>query len=414
MDQFLSYKEAKTTVDRCTQVLAAKTVPLSEASGHVLGFDVQSNENVPSFDNSAMDGFAVRATDTESATKEFPVELRVIGKLHAGDWPPQKIGAGESIQIMTGAPMPEGSDAVVMVEKSELANGTVRIFEKVSPGEHRRPAGDDIQKGECVFSAGRVLDPYDIGVLASMGHATVPVIPLPSVALVATGDELVELDQPLSPGKIRASSRYALAAHLRQLGCPVLDLGLVRDDPRAVEAALRKAFTCDAVLTTGGVSMGEHDFVRTSLEEIGVDLKFWKVKQKPGKPLVFGTSGHRLFFGLPGNPVSTLLCYKLYAEPALRKMAGHTLLDLPQLRAVLKDSLRKKTSLTQFFRGRVYVEDNRIAVTVSPNQSSGVLSSLAFSNALIVAEEGISELSAGTEVTVLLIRPMDTIDYSKP
>ena len=310
--------------------------------------------------------------------------------------------------------MPEGSDAVVMVEKSELADGTVRIFEKVSPGEHRRPAGDDIQKGECVFSAGRVLDPYDIGVLASMGHATVPVIPLPSVALVATGDELVELDQPLSPGKIRASSRYALAAHLRQLGCPVLDLGLVRDDPRAVEAALRKAFTCDAVLTTGGVSMGEHDFVRTSLEEIGVDLKFWKVKQKPGKPLVFGTSGHRLFFGLPGNPVSTLLCYKLYAEPALRKMAGHTLLDLPQLRAVLKDSLRKKTSLTQFFRGRVYVEDNRIAVTVSPNQSSGVLSSLAFSNALIVAEEGISELSAGTEVTVLLIRPMDTIDYSKP
>lgn len=386
-------------------VLTPRRIPIDESVGFVLDENIVSNENVPSFDNSAMDGYAVRADDLHNATPETPVFLDIVDIIRAGSVSTKKLKAGQAMQIMTGAPMPDGADAVVMVEQTEKADGNkVKILSVVHKGEHCRPAGNDIQTGQTVFQRGRWVTPYDIGVLASIGKPKVNIIPKPKIAILSTGDELIGITDPMSPGKIRSSNNFALRALAKKFGSEVIDLGIAKDTPGDTQEKLEQAFTADIILTSGGVSMGEFDYVRAALERIGVDIKFWKVKQKPGKPLVFGVQKNKLYFGLPGNPVSSLVCFQLFVIPAMKKMSGFSDTSLCRIEARAAEFIPKKAGLRYFLRGIIKKKNGLWYVSTTGDQGSSVMSSLSFANCLIDIPEEKGNIASGDIVTII---PLD-------
>jgi molybdopterin molybdotransferase len=402
-NMMLSVDEALEVVLNATPVLSPARRRTVDAVGLTLDEDIISGEAVPSFDNSAVDGYAVRSVDLKNASKDSPVIFNVIDRVHAGTLSQKKLEDGEAIQIMTGAPIPDGADAVVMVELTEKIGGdTVKIFSPVRTRESIRFAGDDIQKDQTVLQKGHILRPYDLGLLASIGISDVRVIPKPKVAILSTGDELLEIHEPLTAGKIRSSNNLTLHALVRQLGAEPLDLGIARDTMEDTETKLRAAFSADIVLTSGGVSMGERDFVRSVLEKLGVEIKFWKVRQRPGKPLVFGVKNRQLFFGLPGNPVSAGVCFELYAAPAIAKMCGQPPEPI-RVQAILEHSVAKKAGLRHFLRGRLKRTAQGYSVQTTGNQSSGILSSLAYANVLIDLPEEKENVSAGDPVQVIVL-----------
>ena len=389
--------------------LPARRVPVAEADGCVVASPVVAAEAVPPFANSAVDGFAVRAADVASV----PVELPVVATLPAGGDPAGiAVGAGDAVRIMTGAPMPEGADAIVMVEDTAIVDGgSVRIGASVKQGQHVRPAGDDLRAGDVVLEPGTVLTAAHIGVLASLGVLEVDVVPRPRVGVLSTGDELVTGPGPLRPGQIRDSNRQALAVLLRASGCEAVDLGLVRDDESAIAAAIGEACdTCDALLTSGGVSMGDFDFVKAVLDRIA-DMRWMQIAIKPAKPFAFGTiaRGERSVpvFGLPGNPVSSLVSFELLARPALRLMQGRGPDDLDRLRvlAVADEGLRRRADgKVLFLRSTVEYRrsDGRFHVMAGGPQGSHQLAAQAASNALAVLPDG-EGIAPGGDVEVLMV-----------
>ncbi|MBL7996608.1 molybdopterin molybdotransferase MoeA [bacterium] len=400
----ISVDHALRIVLETAQVLPVRSVPITECSGLVLGENVISSENIPSFDNSAMDGYAVRFIDVQNASRENPVTLKVVDVLPAGKVSQRHLENDETIQIMTGAPLPSGADAVVMVEQTEKKNDNeVLVFSPVQKNENCRKAGDDIKAGLVVFQKGRLIKPYDVGVLASIGKSTLQIIPKPTVAILSTGDELVGMDEILPPGKIRSSNNYALRALIGKMGIAVVDLGIAKDTLKDTEEKLRSAFSADIVLTSGGVSMGEFDYVKQALEKLNVDIKFWKVKQKPGKPLVFGSYQSKLFFGLPGNPVSTIVCFELFVVPAIKKMSNVDHYMPNRVRAISSALIPKKPGLRYFLRGVISKNDREFIVSPMDNQSSGVMSSLSYANCLIDIPEESGNIEAGQVVTAILL-----------
>lgn len=400
----ISVNDALKTILDATDRLPFRVQPIADCAGFILDEDVVSEENVPSFDNSAMDGYAVIASDIHAASREHPVLLNVIDIVQAGKVSKKTLENGQAIQIMTGAPIPKGSDAVVMIEQTEKTqDGKVKVFSPVLKNESLRWAGDDIRKGAIVYKKGRLLKPYDIGFLASIGRPAVRVIPRPRIAILSTGDELIEMDQPLSPGKIRTSNNFTLQSLIRERGVEVIDLGIAQDTLEDTNEKLQKAFSADIILTSGGVSMGEFDFVREALKNIGVDIKFWKVKQKPGKPLVFGTHDTKLFFGLPGNPVSSVVCFELFVIPAMKKMSGMTDLEPCRIRAESEETISKKPGLRYFLRGIVKNENGRFRVSATKNQSSGAMSSFSEANCLIDIPEEKENVLPGETLSVILL-----------
>jgi molybdopterin molybdotransferase len=408
----ISVEQALKIVMEAARPLETVERDTTDASGYVLAENVNSPEAVPSFDNSAVDGYAVKASDTRGASDSSPVMLNVKGVIAAGQVSPIQLHPGDAIRIMTGAPLPVGADAVVKVEQTgRRDDGRIDVCASVDAGENCRRAGDDLRKGQLVFPRGRRLRPYDIGVLASIGKTRVRVVRKPRVALLATGDELLAINEPLSPGKIRSSTSYALKAQLHEWNMETLDLGIARDTPEDTRSKLEEAVAADIALTTGGVSMGEFDYVRTTLESMGIDIKFWKVRQKPGKPLVFGTAKGRLFFGLPGNPASSLVCFEVYVRPAIERMSG---LPNPQpwrLRARLTEAVVKKPGLRAFLRARWFRDGEVLKVTPMQQQSSGTLSPMALSNGLIDLDEESTGAGAGEEVTVLITDRENFVDH---
>ncbi len=399
----LSVDEALQKVLDTARTRLPEIRPIADTVGYVLDEDIVSEENVPPFDNSAMDGYAVISADILGTSRESPRYLKVIDVVRAGKDSGKRLDSGQAVQIMTGAPVPFGADAVVMVEQTEKADdGSVKIFTSVTPHENLRFAGDDIRKGQRVFENGHAIKAYDIGVLASIGRSSIKVVSKPKVAILSTGDELSAVESPLPPGKIRSSNNHTLRALSKPFASEVLDLGIAEDNLDDTEARLREAFSADIVLTSGGVSMGEFDFVRKALENIGIDIHFWKVKQKPGKPLVFGTHHDQLFFGLPGNPVSCAVCFELYVIPAIQKMSGFHRPQQRRLRAVTSETIKKKPGLRFFLRGVLKKEGERYVVRTTGNQSSGVLSSLSNAHGLIDLPEDRGDVMAGEEVDVIL------------
>ena len=394
---------------RCAP-LAPRRVPVAAASGLVLAADVVSTEAVPPFANTAMDGYAVRAADTEGA----PVTLPVVAEVAAGHPADRALAAGEAMRIFTGAPVPDGADAVVMVERTErLDEGrAVRIDVAVPPGNHLRAAGEDLQPGERLFGAGDEVTPARLGVLASLGIDEVVAHPRPRVGVISTGDELVTGSGPLLPGQIRDSNRPTLLALVAQAGLAPVDLGHVPDDEVAITTAIeRGAATCDAVLSSGGVSMGDVDLVRVVLDRIG-DMRWMQVAIRPAKPLAFGLvpgpEGVRVpVFGLPGNPVSSMVSFALFARPGLRRSAGHPdgRLHLPRLPAVADEPLaRRPDGKVHFVRVAVAADagGGPLHVRSSGGQGSHQLGAMARADGLVVLPDG-DGVAAGDPVAVMLL-----------
>lgn len=400
----ISVDEALKIILDATESLPAQSMPITRCSGKILAEDIVAEENVPPFDNSAMDGYAVIASDLMAASRENPVLLEVIDILQAGKTTKKRLKTGHAIQVMTGAPIPTHADAVVMVEQTEKTqDGKIKVFTPVSKHESLRFAGNDIKKGSVIFQRGRLLAPYDSGILASIGRPAVRIIPKPRIAILSTGNELFEIDRPLVSGKIRTSNNYVLQALIGQMGAESIDLGIAKDTQKDTNKKLEKAFSADIIITSGGVSMGEFDFVRDSLKNIGVDIKFWGVKQKPGKPLVFGIHNKKLFFGLPGNPVSSAVCFKLFVVPAIKKMSGMTYLEPCRVKAESEKPIKKKQGLRHFLRGVVRKENDRLIVTSVNNQSSGAMSSFCEANCLIDLSEEKENVLPGEIVSVILL-----------
>jgi molybdopterin molybdotransferase len=383
--------------------VGSEQVPLAAARGRVLATSIQAPRDVPPFRNSAMDGYAVRSADLTSASAGAAVELRVLETIGAGSVATQPVGAGTAIRIMTGAPVPDGADAVVRVEDTAETDGGVEIRVAPQLGANVREAGEDLRSGETVLEPGRLLRPADIGLLASLGLSMLRVARRPRVAIVSTGDELVDIGEPLGPGQIVNSNAYTLAAAVEEAGGEPIHLGIVRDRPELIRAAFADAMSADMALSTGGVSVGSFDYVRTILTDLGYQERFWKVAQKPGKPLTFGLCGRTPVFGLPGNPVSSLVCFYLYALPALRTMMGLERVHMASAAATLVEPLRKAPGLTEFVRCILQGSPEAYEARSTGTQSSGALRSLSLGDALIVGPPEIAQLEAGARVRVVLL-----------
>ena len=401
----IPFAEARDLVVSQCSPRAPVAVALDDALGCVSAAAVTAPEAVPPFANSAMDGYAVRAADVTTAGPDAPQELDVVGTLAAGAGPQVTVGAGQAIRIMTGAPMPGGADAVVMVEHTRGGPGsaTVEILEAVDAGRHVRAAGSDIEPGQEVVADGTLLGPAHLGVLASVGVRRPVVLPRPLLGVLSTGDELVDDDGPLRPGQIRESNRPTLVALARSFGIDAIDLGTVPDDARALRTALASAAsTCDAVATSGGVSMGDFDLVKVVLGEMA-DMTWMQIAIRPAKPFAFGILDGTPVFGLPGNPVSSMVSLALLGVPGLRRLAGRTDLDLPRVTAVAGPGLdRHADGRTDYRRVACTWDAGRLRADPVVGQSSHHLAAAAAANALAELPDG-PGVQEGDDVTVVLL-----------
>ncbi|ENC6419974.1 molybdopterin molybdotransferase MoeA [Aeromonas veronii] len=369
--------------------------PLPEALGRVLASDIASPLAVPPFDNSAMDGYAVRLADLASGTPLIMAGKAFAGQPYQGEWP-----AGHCVRIMTGAPVPAGTDAVVMQEETQADGNRITFLAQPEPGQNIRRAGSDISKGACVLPAGTRLTPREMPLLASLGVATVAVRRPLKVAIFSTGDELKPVGTPLAHGDIYDSNRYGVRAMLARMGCNCLDLGIIPDDPAQLRAAfIRADEEADVLITTGGVSVGEADFTKQLLDELG-EIGFWKLAIKPGKPFAFGRLPRAWFFGLPGNPVSAMVTFDQLVQPALAKLAGQHFERPLQLQAIAAEPLKKSPGRLDFQRGIMSQGPNGLEVRSTGSQDSAVFSSLSRANCYIVLERERGRVAVGETVTV--------------
>jgi molybdopterin molybdotransferase len=411
----ISVEEALAKIINTVQTLGNETSPLLDCLGQVLAEDVYSPFDVPPHDNSAMDGYAVQAEDIEGASLNNPKVLAIIGEVAAGDVPRVKVQPGTAVRIMTGAFVPDGADAVVPFEdtdEAERKQGTISKSEigirtSLGVGCNIRQKGEDIAKGGLILRKGRLLDPADIGVLASLGKDSISVIRRPIVGILATGNEIVEVSQPLADGKIYNSNSYSLAAQvLRYGGIPML-LGVAPDDIEQLTAAIRAGLECDILITSGGVSLGDYDVVKQVLAAEG-KVDFWLVRMKPGKPLAFGlfkrSDGKDVpHLGLPGNPVSSMITFEVFARPAIFKMMGRNDSVKSNITAVLEDSVRNSDGRRIFARVVVTRKDNEYFAKLTGPQGSGILMSMAKANGLAIIPEDVAEVKAGERVEVMIL-----------
>jgi len=402
----LTVEQAKQTILGAVAALPAETVPTAAALGCVLAEDVASDINIPSFDNSAMDGYAVRVADVAGASAEHPVRLRCQGEVPAGSVASSPLQAGCALKIFTGAPVPPAADTVVIQEDTRREGDVVVVLDSEKAGANIRRAGEDISKGAVVLRLGSLCGPAHVGVAASLGRAQLSVVRRPRVAVLATGEELVTPGKPLGPGQIYDSNSPTLAALVRQAGCEPVTAGIVPDTLEATQSALERALAqADVVITSGGVSVGEYDFVKDALVALGADTKLWKVAMKPGKPLVFSVCGGKPVFGLPGNPVSVFITFVLFAWPALQKMRGlaDDALDLPTADAIAQEPFTVRGDRRHYLRVRLRREGDRLlARAAGGRQQSHILSGLLDTDGLIGLDPGASVPAGGTVRVILL------------
>lgn len=406
-----SVDDAQAEILRHFRPLAVESVPLAQALGRTLAAPAVADAPIPGFANSAMDGYAVRAADVAAASPADPVTLRILADLAAGYVAEGAVGPGATIRIMTGAPLPAGADAVVPFEETDeqspdslAARGLVRIYQPAAPGANVRPAGEDLRAGERALEPGTLIRPAEVGVLATVGLAAVPVYRRPRVAILATGDELVDVGERPGPGQIRNSNGYANLAQVLAAGGEPLQLPVARDTEAEVAARIEEglAWGADLFLTSGGVSVGDFDVVKKVLTQMG-RLEFWRVKMRPGKPLVFGWLRETPFIGLPGNPVSAMVCFELFARPALLALAGRRSVRRPQVLARFDDELEGAHDRRQYVRVSVRPDGDGFAARLAGGQGSGMLSSMARANGLMIVAENTPRVAAGSLMPVLML-----------
>ncbi len=417
----LTVEQALENILSHVDVLEEEERSILDCLGQVLAEDVYSDIDVPPLDNSAMDGYAVRAQDTKGASPRSPRLLRVIDTVLAGSISRYEVEPGTAIRIMTGAAIPKGADSVVRFEDTddeqrrrpagEQSPAETGILKEVAPGTDLRRAGEDISKGAMVLSKGTVIRPSEVGVLASLGRSTAKVIRRPVVAVLATGDELVEISQPLPQGKIYNSNSYCVAALVLRYGGIPRILGIASDKEDSLVARVRRGLDADLLITTGGVSVGDYDIVKDVLAKEG-EINFWRVRMKPGKPVAFGTikgvggtgAARRIpHLGLPGNPVSVMVTFELFARPALLTMMGKRNLSKPIIEAVIEGPIKNTDGRRIFARAIVKERDNQYFAQLTGPQGSGILTSMASANGLVIVPEDKASVEPGDKVQVMML-----------
>lgn len=401
MKQAVRVTEAQAMVLECVQPLGVENVALLDALHRVSAEDVRSPRHIPLHTNSAMDGYAVRQSDVAGATAERPVTLQVIEILPAGKMPQHAVAAGQAIKIMTGAPMPAGADTVIQVEHTNASDTLVEIYRAPRAGSNLRQRGEDIALDECVLERNTRLRPAELGVLASVGKAQLLVYQRPRVAILATGDEIADLGDPDTGDKIINSNSYTLAGQISEAGGIPLLLGVAPDRREEISRRIASGLQANMLITSGGVSVGDFDYVRECLEKAGFEARFWTVALRPGSPVTFGMVGHVPVFSLPGNPVASMVTFELFVRPALRKMTGHTALFRPSLEATILDEMKKRAGVRTFLRGILQQQDGQPTVTTTGPQGSGILRSMSLANCLIDIPEDVEHLRPGDTVQVV-------------
>ncbi|NLS76672.1 MAG: molybdopterin molybdotransferase MoeA [Chloroflexi bacterium] len=400
----LSVEEAQERVLALVRPLEAESVPLLQALDRVLAEPIVADMDVPPLANSGMDGYALRAEDIRDATQQSPARLRVIGELAAGQISPLFVGPGEALRIMTGAPVPAGSDTVVRFEDTRQSGDTVEIYVADPRGRNVRAAGEDVRQGQTVLQPGARLRPAEIGMLALAGRATVQVVRRPRVAILATGDEVADLGEPVAPGQIRNINSYACAAQVTRWGGLPLLLGLARDRRDELAAKLEEglALGADLLVTSGGVSAGDFDLVKQVLAAAG-RIDFWWVNMKPARPVAFGAIRGTPLLGLPGNPVAAMVSLALLGRPAIRKMAGHTTWEWPSVLATLREPIARKDGRRHYLRVRLARQGEGWLAELTGDQGAGIVSSMVQADGLAIIPEDVAHLPAGSPVRVLLL-----------
>ena len=399
----ISVEDALKLILSTTPILGMEKVDIITALGRVIGENIYSPSDIPPFDNSAMDGYAVKSEDTKGASKNYPAVLTVIEDLPAGYVAKGKIKKGEAIRIMTGAPLPQGVDSVVMVEDTEASGDKVKIFNEAETNQHIRKAGEDVKKGELVIPQGTVLRPAAIGMLASLKRSFVSVYQRPLVSILCTGDELVDVDGELKAGQIVSSNSYTLASQVNECGGIPLLLGIARDRKDELEQKFREGLRADVIISSAGVSVGDYDLVKGVLKALGMEMKFWKVAMRPGQPLAFGTIGGKPTFGLPGNPVSSMVSFEQFVRPYLLKMQGHTRIFRPVIEAIWQEEFVKKTERKYLVRCIVIKKEGTYIASSTGEQGSGILKSMVLANGLAIFPEEKEVIRAGEKVKVQLL-----------
>ncbi len=379
-------------------------IPLSAAQGLVLAQDIIAHDDIPPFANSAMDGFALRSQDTHPQNGVLP-RLRVTGGVAAGYVADHAVEEGTAMRVMTGAPIPPGADSVIQIELTNYDGSEstwVEVQEEVAPHNNVRPAGEDMRKGQVIIQRGAEIGPWEIGVLATLGYAHVPVIRRPRVAILGTGDEVIDIDEPLQPGKIWNSNSYLLEAAVRRAGAEPHRLGVAQDTVESLREKFREAATYDIILTSGGVSVGDFDLVKDIMTEQG-NIDFWRINMRPGKPVAFGHIGSIPLLGLPGNPVSTAVTFELFGRPILRKMQGHTRLLKPQIPVVVEDGMSELVMRRHYVRAHVEWHDDSFVAHTTGNQGSNIMTSLLQANAFVIVPEGGATIPPGGTAQAMML-----------
>ncbi len=403
-NSFTSLVEAQRIILETCPVLGKEKVGILDSLGRTLAENLIAKRANPPWNNSAMDGFAVRNSDlpTDQADPE-PVILNVIEEVPAGRSATRAVGHGEAIRIMTGAPVPSGADTVIKIEDTEPTKTHVKVFSHVKTGSHIRKQGEDIAKDECLIPRGAKIRSAEIGILAMMGKPLVLTHQRPRVAILSTGDELMDLDDQFDEDKITNSNGYAFAAQTREAGGTPIVLGISKDRPEDLKEKISEAANADILVISGGVSMGDYDFTKIVLNEIGMNIHAWKLAIKPGQPVTFGTIRRTLCFGLPGNPVSSMITFEQLVRPAILKMSGQTNLFRLTMHATFQETFSKRPDRRHFLRGIVHIENGVPTVKTTGNQGSGILTSMLKANALIDIPESVEQLNPGDMVSVQML-----------
>ena len=405
----LPVKDALERILSSFQTLEKTTIPLNETVGRVLAENIRAKMDLPLFDNSSMDGFALLAADVTQAGATTPITLEVVDDIPAGKMPTKHLKSGEAARIMTGAPLPAGADAVVPVEETDFNNRTpgtplpekVKIFKAANLGANIRKRGDDIQRGQSILPRGQRLRAQDLGMLAMLGIAQVPVYRKPRVALLSSGDELLSVDEALSDGKIYDVNTYTLRAMLKSAGCEIIPLGVAADTPESVKTALDKAKDADLILSSAGVSMGSFDYIKAVIEEKG-KLNFWRINMRPGKPLTFGNYKNIPFIGLAGNPVSAFVGFMVFVLPVIEKMLGRTRQAQSRAQARLTEPIRSD-GRESYLRAQIHRKNGQLYAELTGHQGSGNLFSMVQANALLIIPAGVKSLEKGAKVEAWLL-----------
>lgn len=400
----VSIEEAQSIILSSVSFLECENISIMEAYNRVLYEDIVSDIMVPPTDNSSMDGYAIIASDTHGATRNNPITLKITGEIQAGgSIIGQGVSKGTAIRIMTGAPIPDGADSIIQFEDTEEEAGYVKIFRETVKSENYRFAGENIATGDTVLQKGDRLRSPDVGILASLNYDRVKVYKQPTVSIISTGDELADIGEDIEIGQMRNSNAYTLYAEIKKYSGLPDYLGITKDTLKDTKEIFVKALKSDVIISTGGVSMGKYDYVKEIYSDLNIDIQFEWVKVKPGRPCTFGKKDNKLFFGLPGNPVSALTSFIQFVRPALLRLMGATRITKPVVHAFLEEDIDKQPGKVHLLRGSFTIKNNEFYVSTTGNQTSSVLRSMSAANCLIMIQENITKIKAGEKVAIQLL-----------